>query len=160
MRLEQHHLHVWAIRQNDSLSGRCRASASRVHVESEECAHTLSTQTRHSERAVRPLYVQTANLREALYISGKGTYAMPWGDHVTQYDYEGRILLIRVGKVRSWDCNLGKTNADNISLYSLKARSLSFLITGRWRRRRRRLWGREGVIKRQIRRGLSNYDFT
>lgn len=155
MRLEQHHLHVRTIRQNDSLSGRCRANASRV-----QCAHRASRQTRHSERAVRSLYVQTANLWEALHILGKETYAMPWGDHVTQYDYEGRILLIRVGKVRAWDCNMGKTNADNISLYSLKARSLSFLITGRWRRRRRRLWGREGVIKRQIRKGLSNYDFT
>lgn len=142
MRLEQHHLHVRTIQQNYSLSGRCRATSSRMYeyVESEECARTsmVSTQTRRNERAVWTLYVQTANLWEALYILGKETYAMPWGDHVTQYDYEGRILLIRVGKVWGWDCNLGKTNADNISLYSLKARSLSFLITGRWRRRRRR----------------------
>lgn len=60
------------------------------------------------------------------------------------------------------DRNLEKTNADNISLCSLKARSLSFLITedeggeeeeGDWKEGL-------GVIKRQIHRGLSNYDFT
>lgn len=63
--------------------------------------------------------------------------------------------------MRGSDRNQEKTNADNISVYSLKARSLSFLITqdeggegGEDCREGR------GVIKRQIHRGLSSYDFT